>query len=557
MSTADELKELGNKCLSNKQYDEAIDYYTKAIALKEDHVFYSNRSAAYLSKGDANNALLDGNKCIEISPSWPKGYSRKGAALHAMQQYDEALDTYNAGLQVAPEDSSLKNAVNDVMKAKSSANRPNPMGGLFGPAMLAKLAGHPKFGPKLADPAFLQKLSLVQSNPQLIMSDPELMEVLQAILGQAGGDEDYVPTSTPSYNTNSSGSSKPKKMEVDPEPEVELTPEEKVAKEIKTKANAAKEKGNTYYKEKKFQEAIASYDEAFSIDPTNMMYLNNKAAVYIEMGECDRAFEICNEALEIGKANKASYEDRAKVYQRIASAHLKKKDIKSAIEAYGKAQLEFPDKAIAAKIKNLELDLKKQQRENYINPQLGLEAKERGNAAFREGRFADAISEYEEAVKRDPTNAPFRNNLAAAYQKMGLFNDAKREVEKSLELDKKYVKAWAKKGDIEFYMKEYHKALESYKTGLVLEEGNSLCKEGLRKVQEKITMDNYSPEADQERAAHAMADPEIQAILMDPIIRNVLNDFQENPKNAQAAMKDPTVRGKIEKLIAAGVVRMG
>lgn len=33
----------------------------------------------------------------------------------------------------------------------------------------------------------------------------------------------------------------------------------------------------------------------------------------------------------------------------------------------------------------------------------------------------------------------------------------------ALELDPKYVKAWAKKGDIEFFMKEYHKALDSYK----------------------------------------------------------------------------------------------
>lgn len=33
----------------------------------------------------------------------------------------------------------------------------------------------------------------------------------------------------------------------------------------------------------------------------------------------------------------------------------------------------------------------------------------------------------------------------------------------ALQLDPKYVKAWAKKGDIEFFMKEYHKALDSYK----------------------------------------------------------------------------------------------
>jgi tetratricopeptide (TPR) repeat protein len=48
---------------------------------------------------------------------------------------------------------------------------------------------------------------------------------------------------------------------------------------------ACKERGNALYKQKKFEEAIAAYEEAFAIDPTNIMYLNNKAAVLIEMGK--------------------------------------------------------------------------------------------------------------------------------------------------------------------------------------------------------------------------------------------------------------------------------
>lgn len=54
-----------------------------------------------------------------------------------------------------------------------------------------------------------------------------------------------------------------------------------------------------------------------------------------------------------------------------------------------------------------------------------------------------------------------------------------------------------------------------------------------------------------------MADPEIQAILQDPIIRQVLQDFQENPNAAQQAMKDVSVSTKVEKLIAAGVLQVG
>ena len=61
---------------------------------------------------------------------------------------------------------------------------------------------------------------------------------------------------------------------------------------------------------------------------------------------------------------------------------------------------------------------------------------------------------------------------------------------------------------------------------------------------------------DAERQAHAMADPEIQSILRDPSIRQVLTDFQENPKYAQAAMSDPVIASKIEKLISAGILQV-
>jgi stress-induced-phosphoprotein 1 len=546
--SAASFKEKGNQFLQAKQYDEAIQAYTEAINLDPtDHVFFSNRSAAYLSKGDAANALSDGERCVQLKSDWAKGYTRKGAALHALRRYEDAVKAYQDGLAIAPTDSGLVSGLKEVEKAMESAQASPAGGGLFGPQMIAKLAGHPKFGPKLGDPAFVRKLQSAQSNPQLLMSDPEMMEVLQVILGgMGGGEEDDVPAPS-----SSSQKTPPKRAE----PEVELSEEQKQQKSARDRSVAAKERGNTFYKNKQFAEALTAYDEAIQADPTNLMVMNNKAAVYIEMGECDTAIETCNLIFE--KARSAgvivSYEDKAKVYQRVAAAHLKKDDIPAAVKAYGQAQMESFDKAVERKMKNLELDLKKKQKQDYINPELGLAAKERGNQLFRDADYPGAIKEYEEAVKRDPTNAPYHNNLAAAYLKMALFNDAKREVERSLELDKTYVKAWAKKGDIEFFMKEYHKSLDSYRAGLQLEPDNSLCKQGMQKTLQKINEGG----ADKERAAHAMADPEIQAILQDPTIRQVLNDFQDNPKFAQAAMQnDKDIRSKIEKLIAAGVLQV-
>lgn len=517
----------------------------------KDHVFFSNRSAAYLSKGDASSALSDGQRCIELKSDWAKGYTRKGAALHSLRRYDDAIEAYQAGLAIAPTDAGLQSGLAEVQKVKESAEAGPPGGGLFGPQMIAKLAGHPKFGPKLGDPAFMRKLQMAQSNPQLLMSDPEMMEVLQVILGGMGGgegegedagDNNFTPPPQRS-------SAPPKKAEP------VLSEEEQKVKNVRDKSVAAKDQGNAFYKNKQFAEALAAYDEALQADPTNLMVINNKAAVYIEMNQADTAIEISTQIFEKAKdvGVKLSYEDKAKIYQRIAAAHLKKNDTAAAIKAYGNAQMEAHDKAIERKVKNLELELKKQEKLSYINPELGLEAKERGNAFFREGDFPGAIREYEEAVRRDPNNSPYHNNLAAAYLKMGVFNDAKKEVERSLELDKTYVKAWAKKGDIEFFMKEYHKSMDSYKAGLALEPDNSLCKQGLQKTLAKIQEGGEN----KERSAHAMADPEIQRILSDPTIRQVLNDFQDNPKFAQQAMmNDKDIRAKIEKLIAAGVLQV-
>jgi len=443
------------------------------------------------------------------------------------------------------------------------------MGGLFGPQMLAKLAGHPKFGPKLADPTFQMKLNMMKTNPNMMLQDPEMMEVLQAILSSSGmsmggeGDDDLpMPSARPAATpaAASSSSSKPQAqaasqpMEVD---ESELTPEEKEIKAAKARALSLKEKGNNLYKEKKFDEAIAAYDDAIAADPTNVTFINNKAAVLIEQGNAAGAIDLCTQALELAKTHRASYEDKAKIYQRIAAAHTKTGDVSAALAAYGKAQMENFDKAIERKMKNMELEFKKAELLKYINPEMGLAAKERGNAFFREGKYEEAIPEYEEAVKRDPTNAPYRNNLAAAYTKKGLFNDAKREVEKSLELDKNYVKAWAKKGDIEMFMKEYHKAMDSYKAGLQIEPDNSLCKAGLQSVMTKIYAGQSSEGADSaERRAHAMADPEIQSILASAEIQQLLKDMQENPKYAQKALQDPGINAKVQRLVAAGILKV-
>jgi len=566
---AAEFKAAGNKALQAKNFDEAIAQYTKAIELDStDKTFFSNRSAAYLSKGDGENALKDGERCIAIDAAWPKGYVRQGAALHKLRRYDDAEAAYRAGLASAPEDAGLLNGLADVEKAAKASAASNPLGGLLGPDLIPKLAGHPKLSKYLSDPAFMQKLQMLQANPSLMGSmfgDPQMQEVLSFALGinvmspdqmgeEMGGGAAPPPAPAPA----------PAAPEPEPEPEEDLsqlTPEELKAREQRLAAVAKKEEGNAHYKAKRFAEALASYDAAIALDPKNMAFLLNKAAVYLEMKEIETCVATCKDAVAVGRENRAPFAEIAKAFVRAGNAYKKGGDLQAAIEEYKNANLENYDKAVERNIKNLELEARKRAKAAYVDPAKAVEAKERGNELFRAGEFVKAIDEYEEAIKRDPQNPAYPNNLAATLSKIGDFAGAKRACEKALDLDDKYVKAWAKKGDIEFLMKEYHKALESYKKGLAIDGDSQLCKQGLQKTSQAINASSaggggMSEDEQRQRAERGMADPEIQGILQDPVVRQVLQDLSGGDAMAgQRAMADPNMRMKIEKLIAAGVLQ--
>jgi len=530
-----------------------------------------------LKHDDASNALADAESCIGLNPEFAKGYSRKGAALHGLKRYNDSVKAYEEGLEKFSGDKGLVSGLEEVKKDRDGLRRPantrgqNPMSSLFGPDLVAKIAMDPKLRHYLNDADFMNKIKLLQTDPNQMsnmLSDKRIMEVLQMMLGMggmggndmfgAGGDS----AGPPSEKKAAPPKERPSAMEEEDD-EVEdvtnLTPEEMKKRKNKKLALEAKQKGNDLYKNKKFDEALAAYDEAVDLDPTNMTYIANKAAVYFTTKDYDTCIKCCDEAIEIGKANRAPFEERAKVLTRCGKAYEKKGDFETAISKLKDALLENHDKATQRLLKNWELEKRKMDTLAYQDDEKAEEAKQSGNENFRAKKWAEAVKDYEDAVKRAPKNAPMRNNLAAALCKIMDFNGAKTQIEVALDLDPKYVKAWARKGDIEIVMKENHKAMESYRKGLEIEPENATCREGLRKVTMMVNVgaSQMSDSERKERAEHALADPDIQMILQDPIIRQVLQDFNDNPNAAQQAMRDTSVRSKIEKLIASGILQTG
>ncbi|CAM9325483.1 unnamed protein product [Scytosiphon promiscuus] len=85
------------------------------------HVHYSNRSAAFLKKEKAHEALLDAERCVEVNPSWAKGYSRKGTALFRLGRHDKAAAAYSKGLEREPGSVELRKNLLEAQKQHVAA----------------------------------------------------------------------------------------------------------------------------------------------------------------------------------------------------------------------------------------------------------------------------------------------------------------------------------------------------------------------------------------------------------------------------------------------------
>lgn len=109
---AEALKLKGARQFAAGQNREAEQTFTKCVALCPSNAIYrSNRSAARATLGEWPGALEDAEHVLRLRPDWAKGFSRAGVAYFGLRDYARAYESYRAGLEVSPEDASLKDGL--------------------------------------------------------------------------------------------------------------------------------------------------------------------------------------------------------------------------------------------------------------------------------------------------------------------------------------------------------------------------------------------------------------------------------------------------------------
>ena len=384
-------KKLGNEAFKKGDFNSAVVHFSKAIeSTPDDHILYSNRSAAYSSMGKYTEALTDADITVKLSPKWPRGHSRRASALHFLGRLNEALDEYKIVLQYDPANAQAKDAIKTIEASIAKQNEAKE------PAK--KEAKEPV---KKED-----KKAKEEDKPKAGASDKSRKEAQEQ-----------------------------EKLRELAELGLKMSRSER-----KAAADKEKDLGNKDYKGKKFESAIQHYKRAIAINPGDVTYRSNMSAAYFEMGQMDKCIEVCLGCID--DAQKAGlFKLVPKLLTRLGTAYDKIGNLEKSAEFYRKSFNALKCAETLNKLGRIEELIARRELNKRIEPESKADVdwaqeEKRGNELFRDGNYVEAAKSYELAIRASPTKKrALHFNKSAALIKLGDFENALSEAEKSLEID--------------------------------------------------------------------------------------------------------------------------
>lgn len=170
--SADQLKTHGNQKMVSGQYQEAVNYYTKAIEIDgSSAIYYANRAAAQTHLKEYKKAIADCEASLRIDSNYSKAYSRLGTALFYEGNYQKAVENYAKACDLEPANegyhADLKAAEEKLREAETAvAAGGNP----FDFSNISGILNNPEF------------MAMAQN----VMKQPQFADMVNNIAGNLG-----------------------------------------------------------------------------------------------------------------------------------------------------------------------------------------------------------------------------------------------------------------------------------------------------------------------------------------------------------------------------------
>ena len=448
--------------------------------------------------------------------------------MNATEAYEKALELDSGNAQAKSGLESVKRAV----ETEANASGGGGMGG-FGnmfndPQMLQKLASNPKTSQFLADPSFMAKLQKLKQNPNDIseaITDTRIMQVMGVLLGvdmsfgqppengappaagTARDTEEDVPM--PDVRPPSTKSAQPTKA---PEPDPEPEPEDEdaiAARKAKEDAEAEKKLGTENYKKRQFDAAIEHYGKAWDLHK-DITYLTNLSAAEFEKGDYSAAIKTCEKAIQEGREVLADFKIIAKAFSRIGTSYERLGDLPNAITNYQKSLTEHRTPEILNKLRAAEKSQITSEKQAYISPEEAEKARALGGEKFKQADWPGAVEAYTEMTKRAPDDPRGYSNRAAALIKLMTFPSAVQDCNTAIEKDPKFIRAYLRKAQAYFAMKEYSKCSDACDEASKMDDGTNARE--IQQQQSKAIQAQFAGrenETEEQTTERIQKDPEV------------------------------------------------
>jgi len=363
----------GNFYKEKGQDEQAIPYFSQAIALKPDYVqAYLNRGSAWAGVGDYARALQDYDKVVELSPDYAETYNNRGLSNQKLHHFDKAIRDFTKAIELAPEHAQAYNnrgsAYNDIREYQR------------------------------AERDFTRAIELMPA------------------YAQAHNNRGVIYNNTHDY----------KRAIGDFARAIERMPE---------CAETYVNRGNAYIGLRNYSRAIVDYNKAIKLKSNMAIAYCNRGHAYAYMGDHRKAIEDYNRAVDLQPDCNEAYCNRGIAYGQLGDYQRSLDDLSRAIEIkpdytealynrgitygvmadYGRAIREYT-KAI---------ELQPVHAHAYTN---------RGNAYLGLGDSGSAIKDHCKAIELKPDYAQAYHNRASAYYYVGAYAKGLADIEKCRQL---------------------------------------------------------------------------------------------------------------------------
>ena len=328
------LKEKGNVLFKQQKYEEAINYYEKAIKLNNNiEVLYSNKGTCEKCLKKYKEAIRDYKKALEINPKNTKNLNRLASVYIIVGNLGEAKMTQQKALNFEPSNSVYKEQMLTIEKIIEDEEK-----------MQEKIKEQKfdeaeevckKLIEKVPDFSDLKKHYI-----KILIENVKLQDALIYINKEINFEDkmkdpefDYLIALTLYYD----GQYEKAKKQINLMKQKNNYNEniEQLLKKV-NEIESVKNKANEIFKQKKYEEAIEEYSKVLEFDQSNKKFnsliLANRALCYQKLKKNTEALRDSNQSVKLNPYYARGYVKRGNVYMELKMYDDAKADFQKAKE---------------------------------------------------------------------------------------------------------------------------------------------------------------------------------------------------------------------------------